>query len=238
MIVIFRFEEDFYKKEKMEVAYFGHPLLEIIEKKDIETKKIISFMPGSRKNEIKAHLPIMLKAKEIIAKELPDYTFRIIRPDNIPVDFYQNTASGFEIVDHTYDAIQESAFIITSSGTATVEISILEVPFLVMYKLNLLSWHLLRTLVKTRFIAMTNILASKKIVEELLQDKANPQNIAEVTLRYLKNESEYLALKNELKNIKEILSPYGATDKLTQSIGKYLRLTTPEDNLPKDDQEE
>ncbi|MFA5271345.1 MAG: lipid-A-disaccharide synthase [Candidatus Omnitrophota bacterium] len=238
MIVIFKFEEEFYKKEKMEVAYFGHPLLEIIEKKDIETKKIISFMPGSRRNEIKAHLPIMLKAKEIIAKSLPDYTFRIIRPDNIPIDFYQSMSAGLEIVDHTYEAIQESSFIITSSGTATVEISILEVPFLVIYKLNLLSWHLLRTLVKTRFIAMTNILASEKIVEELLQDKANPQNIAEVALRYLQNDVEYLALKNELKKIKEILSPYGALDKLTQSIGKYLRLTSLEDTLPKDDQEE
>jgi len=85
---------------------------------------------------------------------------------------------------------------------------------------------------------MTNILASKKVVEELLQDKANPQNIAEVTLRYLQDDVEYLALKNELKKIKDILSPYGATDKLTQSIGKYLRLTTAQDNLPKDDQEE
>ena len=246
MIVIFKFEEEFYKKEKMEVAYFGHPLLEIIEKKNIETKKIISFMPGSRRNEIKKHLPVMIKAKEIIEKNLKDYTFRIIRPDNIPVEFYKNiscgiekdTACGIEIVDHTYDAIQESSFVITSSGTATVEISILEVPFLVIYKLNLLSWHLLRTLVKTRFIAMTNILASKKVVEELLQDKANPQNIAEVTLRYLQDDAEYLALKNELKKIKDILSPYGATDKLAQSIGKYLRLTTPEDSLPKDDQEE
>ncbi|MFA6282063.1 MAG: lipid-A-disaccharide synthase [Candidatus Omnitrophota bacterium] len=246
MIVIFKFEEDFYKREKMEVAYFGHPLLEIIEKKSIEPKKIIAFMPGSRRNEIKKHLPVMIKAKEIIEKSLTDYTFRIIRPDNIPIEFYKNiscriekdTACGIEIVDHTYDAIRESSFVITSSGTATVEISILEVPFLVIYKLNLLSWHLLKTLVKTRFIAMTNILAGKKVVEELLQDKANPQNIADVALRYLQNNEEYLTLKNELKKIKDILSPYGATDKLTQSIGKYLKLATPQDNLPKDDLEE
>jgi lipid-A-disaccharide synthase len=203
-------------------------------------------MPGSRKNEIKEHLPVMIKAKEIIEKELKDYSYRIIRPDNIPVEFYKDiscrvetdTACGIEIVEHTYDAIEESAFIITSSGTATVEISILEVPFLVIYKLNLLSWHLLKTLVKTKFVAMTNILAGKKVVEELLQDKASPQNIAEVTLRYLTNEADYLALKNELAKIKDILSPYGATEKFAQSIGKYLKLIDPQDNTPKDDLEE
>lgn len=246
IIPIFKFEEDFYKKEKMEVMYFGHPLLEIIEKKNIETKKIISFMPGSRRNEIKKHLPVIIKAKEIIEKSLPGYTFRIIRPDNIPVEFYKDiscriekdTACGIEIVDHTYETVQESAFIITSSGTATVEISILEVPFLVIYKLNILSWQILKTLVKTKFIAMTNILASKKVVEELLQDRATPENIAEITLSYLKDESRYSALKKELSKIKEMLAPYGATEKLAQSIGKYLKLANSQDNLPKDDLEE
>jgi lipid-A-disaccharide synthase len=225
MIVIFRFEEEFYKKEKMEVYYFGHPLLEIIEKKNIEPKKIISFMPGSRKNEIRNHLPAMVKSKELIEKQLQGYKFRIIRPENIPTQFYTKLAPGIEIVDHSYERIEESAFIITSSGTATIEISILEVPFIVIYKLNLFSWHLLRKLVKLRFIAMTNILASRKIVEELLQDKANPQLIAQVTLRYLKDESEYNNLKKELSKIKDMLSPRGATVNFANSIAKYLNLT-------------
>lgn len=225
MIVIFRFEEDFYRKERMEVYYFGHPLLEIIEKKNIGPKKIISLMPGSRKNEIRNHLPTMVKAKEIIEKELPGYNFRIIRPENIPAQFYAKMAPGIDIIDHTYGAIEESAFIITSSGTATIEISILEVPFLVIYKLNLFSWHILKKLVKLRFIAMTNILAGKRVVEELIQDKANPQTIAQVTLRYLKDENEYNNLKNELGKIKNILSPRGATANFADSIAKYLSLT-------------
>ncbi|MFA5007636.1 MAG: lipid-A-disaccharide synthase [Candidatus Omnitrophota bacterium] len=225
MVVIFRFEEDFYRKERMEVHYFGHPLLEIIEKKNIETKKIISLMPGSRKNEIKNHLPIMVKSKELIEKELPGYKFRIIRPENIPAQFYAKMAPQIEIVDHTYEAIEESAFIITSSGTATIEISILEVPFLVIYKLNIFSWHILRKLVKLRFIAMTNILASKKVVEELIQDKANPQTIVQVALRYLKDEAEYNNLKKELRKIKDILGPRGATANFADSIAKYLSLT-------------
>ncbi len=225
MVVIFRFEENFYRKEKMEVNYFGHPLLELIEKGNIEPEKIISLMPGSRKNEIRNHLPAMIKAKEIIEKELPGYKFRIIRPENIPEQFYAKMAPNVDIVDHTYRAIEESAFIITSSGTATIEISILEVPFLVIYKLNLFSWHILKKLVKLRFIAMTNILASRKVVEELIQDKANPQQIAQTALRYLKDEAEYTNLKKELSKIKDILGPYGATASFADSIGKYLNLT-------------
>ncbi|MDD4954567.1 MAG: lipid-A-disaccharide synthase [Candidatus Omnitrophica bacterium] len=225
MIVIFRFEEDFYRKEKMEVYYFGHPLLEVIEKKNIETQKIISLMPGSRKNEIRNHLPTMMKAKEIIEKELPGYKFRIIRPENIPAQFYIKMAPNTEVADHTYQAIEESAFIITSSGTATIEISILEVPFLVIYKLNIFSWHILRKLVKLRFIAMTNILAGRKVVEELIQDKANPQTIAQTALRYLKDEAEYAELKNDLGRIKNILGPRGATASFADSVAKYLSLT-------------
>lgn len=236
MVVIFKFEEEFYRKEKMEVSYFGHPLLELMEKKEnIETKKIISLMPGSRKNEVQKHLPVMLEAKKIIEKQLPDYTFRIIRSENIETLFYSKYTSDIGVINRTYEAMQESSFIITSSGTATIEISILEVPFLVIYKLNLFSWQILKKIVKTKFVAMTNILASKRIVEELIQDKATAEKIAEITLRYLKDESEYRILKNELSKIKEMLAPFGATEKFADSIAKYLDLTSTEP--PKEEEE-
>jgi lipid-A-disaccharide synthase len=225
MIVIFRFEEEFYHKQGMDAFYFGHPLLDIIEKKPIETKKIISFMPGSRKNEIKRHLPIMIKAKELLQKELLDYSFRIIRPENIALDFYQEFNPGMPVINRSYDAIGESAFVITSSGTATVEIALLEVPFLVIYKLDLLSWQVLKGLVKMRFVAMVNILSSRKIVEELLQENATAENIAQITLRYLRNDDEYSALKQQLSKIREELGPNGAIDKLSDFIAKFLQLT-------------
>ena len=223
MIVIFKFEEDFYKKEEMDVSYFGHPLLEIIKPQSIEPKKIISFLPGSRKNEILRHLPVMQEAKRIMSKKLSNYHFRIIKPENLKKTFYKKF-SDMDVMNHSYDAIKESEFVITSSGTATVEIAILEVPFLIIYKVNPFTLHILRRLVKTDFIGMVNILASKKIIDELLQEAATPENIAEKTLDYIENKEKYQEIKDQLRKIKEIIGPLGATEKCADFIGDYLRL--------------
>lgn len=222
MVVIFKFEKDFYQKEGIDSLYFGHPLLEIIEEKKVEQKKIISFLPGSRKNEVKKHLPIMQKAKELIEKELKDYEFRIIRPENLEKDLYKKFTPRMDIVDHSYTTIKESKFIISSSGTATLEIAILEIPYIIIYKVNPISWQILKRIVNTPFIGMVNILASRKIVDELLQNQATPQKIAALTLEYLKDEGKYFHLKEELKEVKKMLAPLGATEKFADFIGHYL----------------
>ena len=225
MVVLFKFEEAFYKNENMDVLYFGHPLLEIIKEEDIQPKKIISFLPGSRKNEVKKHLPIMIKTKKIIEKELDQYQFRIIRPPNLEKEFYEKFSPDIDIVDHSYRAIKESKFIISSSGTATVELAILGVPYIIIYKLNSLSWHILKRMVKTDFVGMVNILSGRKIVDELLQKQANPDKIASITLEYLRNSKKYSGLKEELNGIRNILSPLKATEKFADFIGTYLKLT-------------
>jgi lipid-A-disaccharide synthase len=80
-------------------------------------------------------------------------------------------------------------------------------------------------MVKTEFIGMINILSSKKIIQELLQDEVTAENIAKNTLALLGNKEKYEDLKNALKNIKEILSPYGATEKFSAFIGDFLKLS-------------
>ncbi len=233
MIVLFKFEKAFYKNEGMDALYFGHPLLEIIEEvphrdehSNIEPlKKIISFLPGSRENEVKRHLPVMMKTKKILQKELKGYQFQIIRPPNLEENFYEKFSPGMDIVIHSYEAIKKSDFIIACSGTATVELAILEIPYIIIYKLNPLSWYILKKMVKTNFVGMINILAGRKIVDEFLQKQADPEKIAVKTIEYLKNKEKYSGLKDELKKIKNILSPLNATEKFADFIGNYLKLT-------------
>ena len=225
MIVIFKFEEAFYREKGMDVHYFGHPLLEVIGKKDIETKKIISLLPGSRKNEISKNLPVMLEAKNIIERQNPGYSFRIIKPEHIEKDFYSKFTKNTQITPHSYSAIAESEFVIAASGTATVEVAILEVPYLIIYKVNPLTFFLLKRMVDTEFIGMVNILASRKIIEELIQAKASPENIAQITLQYLKDKEKYKKTKEDLRQIKDILAPVGATESLSSFIGRYLKLS-------------
>ena len=224
MIVLFKFERDFYEKENVKALYFGHPLLEIIPPIKTAKKKIISLLPGSRKNEIKKHLPIMIKAKDLLEKELPGYSFRIIRPSTLDESLYQAYDNKIELIPHSYQAIAESEFIIACSGTATVEIAILGVPYLIIYKVNPISWFLLKRLVKIKFAGMVNILNSKEVVKELLQDKATPENIAKETLSYLNDNEKLNSLKFDLSATKDKLSPYGASKNFADYIGGFLSL--------------
>jgi len=222
MVVIFEFEREIYKTKGVDALYFGHPLLELIKDTNPKSKKIISFLPGSRKNEVKKHLPIMQKAKIIMEKELTGYQFRIIKPPNLEKSFYESLSPNMSIVDHSHAAISESEFVITSSGTATIEISILGVPFIIIYKVNYLTWRILKGMVKIKHIGMVNILSSKSMVEELLQKEATPQKIAASGLSYLKNHEKYLALKDNLSSIKKLLKPYNAISNFAEFIIQFL----------------
>lgn len=223
IIVIFKFEEEFYKKKQTDVLYFGHPLLDSINSEQSQPQKLILLLPGSRENEIRNHLPVMLKAKKIMEKEIKNYRFLIVRPENIEEEFYKQIGGeNLNIIPHSYDIISKAEFIITSSGTATLEIAIMEIPFLLIYKVHSLTWLILRMMVKIKFIGMPNIIAKRKIVEEYIQNKATPQNIAGYCLKIIKNKDEYSKLKEGLKGIKEKLTPYGAIENTVKFIGSYL----------------
>ncbi|MCF7886786.1 MAG: lipid-A-disaccharide synthase [Candidatus Omnitrophica bacterium] len=224
MIPIFSFEKKLYEKEKIDVAFFGHPLLEIIDQKQIEKEKIISFLPGSRKNELKHHLNLLAKTKTLLQKELPEYSFQVLKPKGIDEKLY-NVFKKEEVFDHSYQILSKSKFIIAASGTATIETAILEIPHLIIYKINKFSWYILKKIIKTKYAGMLNILADKKVVPELLQNQATPKNIAKVTLGYLKDEKKYNSFKKELNNTKQFLSPYNGITKFADYVGNYLNLT-------------
>jgi len=218
IIVIFKFEEELYRREGIDVLYFGHPLLEIINDtffslpaKRKEKKKIISLLPGSRKNEIRQHLPLLLKAKKLITHQLRDYSFQIIKPKNIEIEFYKKIVKdNTEIIEHSYHSLYQSEFIITSSGTATVEIAILGIPFLIIYKMNPISWLILKHMVNINYIGMINIIAGRKIIEELVQSQASAYRIASLTTEILKNREKYKSLQRNLEKIKQKLYPPSA----------------------------
>ncbi|MCP4652513.1 MAG: lipid-A-disaccharide synthase [Candidatus Omnitrophica bacterium] len=223
MIVIFKFEQDFYKNEGIDVLYFGHPLLEIIEKKDVKCETLISLMPGSRKNEIKKHLPPMQGAKKIIAEKL-NYKFQIIRPANIPESFYEKFSVDIPVVEYCTEELQRSEFIITASGTATIKIAILRIPYLIVCKLNLLTWKIVKKLVNIKFAGMVNILSNRKIIEELLQNDVTAENIAKYTLSVLEDRQAYQKIESDLSGVAALLGPGGGSKKFADFIGNYLDL--------------
>lgn len=224
MIPIFEFEKELYKKENMDIAFFGHPLLEIIGQQNLEKKKIISFLPGSRKNEINHHLKILKKTKETIELLLPEYNFQIIKPKGLDKKIYEKFFNPKEIINHSYQALGKSKFVVAASGTATVETAILEIPHIIIYKVNRLTWYILKKVTDTKFAGMINILADKSIVPELLQEKATPRNIAKNVIAYLKDKEAYNGFKENLKNAKQLLAPYNGITRFAEYIGQYLNL--------------
>jgi lipid-A-disaccharide synthase len=222
MVVIFKFEEEFYRQNNVDSLYFGHPLLDIISGKTTKTENIISFLPGSRKNEVAMHLKTMMGARDILAKKFPEYAFQIIRPKNLDKSLYREFSKKAAIVPYSHETLEKSKFIITACGTATVEIAILGVPYLIVYKVNPLTWWLLKRLVRTEFAGMINILRGKEIVKELLQSKATPEKIAGQSSLYLENSHLYAQLKNELSKSKELLGPHGASEKFADFIINFL----------------
>jgi len=213
MLVIFPFEETFYKKEGIDAAYVGHPLAEkllhlseidIYSRFGLEPQKtLISLLPGSRPNEIKRHLKIMLEAKTLLEKKNSSLQFALIKARNLPSYLFSTISDITVIDDFSYQVIKNSTLAITASGTATFELLLLEVPSVVIYRLSWPSYFLLKRLVKTEYISMANILCQEKVFIELIQNQANPFLIARTASSLLADPHKLSRLKLSLQKAKQ-----------------------------------
>jgi len=227
MLVIFKFEEEFYKKHNFKATFVGHPLLEILSNyrnlPDENNLSIptIAFLPGSREKEIEKHLPVMIETKKLIAKKTP-CRFILIKHPQINTELFQPAQeSGIELIEKdAYQCLKKSTLAIAASGTVTLELAILNIPTIVIYKLSFLSWFILKLLVKIDFITTTNLIAKKEIFKELIQHKASAENISEQALELLTNNKLYLDKKSQLKNIIQSLKPENALELAAKEILK------------------
>jgi lipid-A-disaccharide synthase len=238
MIVIFKFEEEFYKKYGVDVDFVGHPLLDIvkpsIEKKEFlrkfnlsEAKTTLALLPGSRRQEIENILPVMLKASWLIQKKISNMQFVIAKSGQVGWDIYNRIIGkvnlDLKIIEgQTYDCLHSADFCLVASGTATLETAIMQKPFVIIYKMNLLNYLLYRPQVKLPYIGMVNIVAQKKIIPEFIQFQARPKKIADAVLEILKNPSRIWQMQKDLSHIKSLLGEKGASLKAARIIVNFL----------------
>lgn len=239
MLVLFKFEEEFYKKYGIDAKFVGHPLLDIVkptmEKKEFlnnlglsESKTTLALLPGSRKAEIENILPVMLKAAMLIRKEIVDAQYVIAKSPQLDRDIYNRKIRGLNLdvkiaEGKTYECLESADFALVASGTATLETAIMQKPFVVIYKMNLLNYLLYRPQVKVPHISMANIVAQKKIVPEFIQFQANPKKIADQVIKLLQNPPELEQMKKELSKIKSSLGEKGASSRAAQIILDFLK---------------
>ncbi len=225
MIVILPFEKEFYKnKWNWEVEYVGHPLLENIEKfihdhpNLIKDDKKIAILPGSRKQEILVKLPVMLQA----SKNFPEYKFVVAKAPGLPSEFYDELLSGYSNVnfvnDKTYELLQTSTAALVTSGTATLETALFNVPEVICYKGNSVSYSIAKRLIKIKFIGLVNLIMNKEVVKELIQNELNPENITKELNNILKDEDKIKQIKVDYKKLREMLTEKGSASQKAANI--------------------
>ena len=223
--VILPFERDFYRNLDTPCQYVGHPLLEIIPEKSKpipETIKSIGLFPGSRRQEIENHLPTLLA----FASSQKEYKFIIAGVSHIPKKFYLETIDRYApnidiIYDQPYKVMQSIDFAVSSSGTATLELALFEVPQIVIYKTSPLTFMIAKRLVKTKFISLVNLIAQKEIVSELLQAAFNELALDEFFTKMQSVDSRQRIISN-YKKIRKDLGNGTASVQVANAIYTHL----------------
>ena len=230
MLVILPFEKDFYKKWNYDVEYVGHPLVEVIERfktqhPEIEvSEKTIALLPGSRKQEISAKLPIMLEA----TKNFPEYNFVIGKAPSIEDEFYESFTKEYQnvntISNETYSLLMKSVAALVTSGTATLETALFAVPEIVCYKASNISYQIAKRLVKLKFICLVNLIMDKEVVKELIQNDLTPAKISIELKRILLDPATKEKMKNDYEALKTLLSEGGnASKNAAESIYEFVK---------------
>lgn len=234
LYTIFKREYDFYNQYpeyENKVKYFGHPLLtnlkiykkaEIKNKLEFTDKKVIALMPGSRKQEIDNLFNLFMEVYENLKKE---YDFFFIIPIIWEKYIKEKYSTGeIKIVfDNSEYYMQAADLIIAASGTVTLEAVIYNIPVIPCYKLNKISYLIARMLIKLDYITLPNIVAGKKVINELIQDKMNLENILKETKYILSNKKVYNKIQEDFKEIEKQLEPFDSVYKTAEHIiNNYL----------------
>lgn len=226
MFVIFPFEKDFYAKYGVEVDFVGHPLLDelnIPEPSVSSSQKLIALVPGSRKQEIAALLPEYLK----VIDDFPDYNFVITGLSNIGENFYRKIIGNARcelVLDKTYETLQQSSAALVTSGTATLETALHNVPEVVCYKGSWFSYVIAHLVIDKSigFICIVNLICKRKVVEELIQADVNKQRLI-AELRKLLTEQTRNEILKGYEDLKILLGTKGASARTAQRMIKYLK---------------
>jgi len=234
MYIILPFEKDFYEtKHNYPVHYVGHPLLDAIEtfKKNqsinfkevygLDDRPIIALLPGSRKQEISKLLTEMLR----IVDSYPQFQFIIAGAPSLNADFYKPFIKQENvqlILNDTYNLLNNSYAAIVTSGTATLETALFNVPQVVVYKGNEISYQIAKRVIKLKYISLVNLIMDEQIVTELIQKECNTATIKKEFDKVINNSdrSKMLAKYHELC---ELLGGGGASERVINIIKKTLR---------------
>ena len=189
MYVILPFEEEFYQQYDYRVEYVGNPLFDAI--RDFrpspdfaaqhlsDGRPLVALLPGSRQQEISLMIEMMLT----VADQFPQYHFAVAAVDNVPASFYDAARQHPDvsvITGQTYDILHHARAAVVTSGTATLETALFDVPQIVTYRMSSVTYQIARRVIRVLYISLVNLIAQQAVVPELIQRDFNANRIAEI----------------------------------------------------------
>lgn len=231
MYVILPFEKDFYEnKHHFPVHFVGHPLIDAISnrqpvdpkmfKKELQMddRSIIALLPGSRKQEIKVMLSVMLS----VVDDFPDYQFVIAGAPNQDEAFYRQFIKKENVhllLNRTYDLLSVSDAALVTSGTATLETALYKVPEVVCYKGSRISYEIAKRVIKLKYISLVNLILNKPAVTELIQNEFNTKRLKEELSKILEDYKR-ATMFLDYYDLEKLLGGKGASKKTAELIVK------------------
>ncbi len=235
MYVILPFEKEFYEqKHHFPVHFVGHPLIDAIANRvevsdatfrtenQLSEKPIIALLPGSRKQEISKMLSVMLS----VVKDFPEYQFVIAGAPSQEYEFYKPFLTNENvkfISNKTYDLLSHAQAALVTSGTATLETALFNVPEVVCYKGSWISYQIAKRIITLKYISLVNLIMDQEVVKELIQEELNTENL-KVELAKILHPENRNKLSIAYANLKQNLGGEGASKKTAELIVNSLKM--------------
>jgi lipid-A-disaccharide synthase len=237
MLVLFKFEEDFYRAHRVPAVHVGHPLVDEVPEdlpqawsaepagRPVDRFRV-ALLPGSRKSELAALLPAMAGAVARLGARLP-IDVRLIRAPSLDPELVERAAAeanlSAEIVaEDRLRAVADSHLALCASGTATLETGLLGTPMIVLYRLAPISYLLARLLVRVPHFSLVNLVLERGAVPELLQKEASPERIAGLAERLLTDRRAIARMRSELADLRGRLGAAGASERAAAEVAAVL----------------
>ncbi len=249
LFCLFPFEEAWFRERGVDAIYIGHPLARQVRRNSTReeffgrhdlplNEQLVTLLPGSRAGEACRHMPDLLAAVALLRRRFK-FSAILATPKGFETRaalqrFREPMAAlAIKVVENdTWDAIGHADLALAASGTVTIEAAVLGTPMVTFYKVNPLSWHAGRRLVKVPFLSMVNLVAGRRIVPELIQEEMTGSRIASSAEALLSDSDLADQMRKDLAEVKLALTSEGdplerAADLIAQAIPQRLRRAEP-----------
>ena len=238
ILLLFNFEKKYFEKENISCEFVGHPLLQNKERSKIDinqiigkNKAIISVFAGSRKSEIVVLMPILINFIKLMNQKYEDmtYVFHSTKEySKLSQSFINNSGlNNCEIVSDDKiksHILYKSVFAVAKSGTVSLEISNAKIPSIILYKMGLINYLIIKSLVKTKYANIINFAANEEIIPELLQSNCNSKNIYNHVSSFIESPEKIKEQVNKVQKILNELKIGGSSSELASlSLNKFLQ---------------